>query len=123
MGKSNNSSAEELILGGWDWKETVITSEIVYPPNDRITQQSAGYTEHRRFLPDGQVKFYRDGKLIGTYPYRIGPKSDRRSGFEYYQLWIGEECSGLRITSETLIIGYGGVFGLCGTDNVFVKAK
>jgi hypothetical protein len=120
MGKSNKSGAEKLILGGWDWKETVFTGGVACPPK---TPQSAGYTEHRRFLIDGHVEFYRDGKLIDTYPYRIGPKPDRRTGVDYYQLWIGEDCSGLKITSETLIIGCGGMFGLCGVDTVFIKAK
>ena len=137
----NNPSVEDLIIGTWDWKEIRIEDRSNPPP---ITPQSAGHTEQRRFLPDGQVEFYKNGKLVGTYPYRIesymyrelkgGPASTER----YYKLYIGEKthkigtAEGVKevaafedftISAEELIIGRGGRDGGCGSHTVFIRAK
>jgi hypothetical protein len=137
----NNPSVEDWIVGTWDWKEIRI-AELSNPPP--ITPQSAGYTEQRRFLSDGQVEFYKDDKLVGTYPYRVEscrdwePKGAPASTERYYRLYIGEKtqkvstAEGVKeypvfecftISSETPMIGKGGRDGGCGRHSVFVRAK
>jgi hypothetical protein len=140
----NNPSVEDWIVGTWDWKEIRIADMLAPPPNDRITPQSAGYTEQRRFLPDGQVEFYKDEEMVGTYPYRVEscrdwePKGAPASTERYYRLYIGEKtqkvstAEGVKeypvfeyftISSETLIIGRGGRDGGCGSHAIFERRK
>jgi hypothetical protein len=61
------------------------------PPNNRVTPESAGYTEHRTFRPNGQVEFYKDGKLIGTDTYRIEPSGVPAREAQRYGLFFGEK--------------------------------
>ena len=75
MGESNNPGMnridEDWIVGTWDWEKTVSLgwSSSAGSPSP-ITPQSTDCAEQWRFLPDGQVEFYKDGKLIYMYPYR-----------------------------------------------------
>jgi hypothetical protein len=137
----NNPSVEDWIIGTWDWQEIRILSIGIQPPDDRVTPQSAGYTEQRKFLPNGQVEFYRNKKLVATYPYRVEsyrdwePKGAPASTQRYYKLYIGEKtqkvstAEGLKevpvfedftISSDTLIIGRGAG---CGSQTVFIRVK
>jgi hypothetical protein len=123
MKQINKASAEELIIGTWQWNESLITDRGVRPPNDRKTPQSEGYTEQRKFLPNGQVEFYKDGSLTGTYTYRIEPKGGPASKSRVYHIYIGENYSSLKISADTLIIGLGGRFGTCGIDSIYTKVE
>jgi hypothetical protein len=145
MKESNNSifnpCIEDWIVGTWDWKEIRILALGVCPPNDLITPQSAGYTEQRKFLPDGQVECYKNGKLVDTYAYRIEsyrdwePKGAPASTERYYRLYIGEKTNKvgtgegvkefpciekITISSEELKIWKGAG---CGSQTVFVRVK
>ena len=135
MEESNNPTTgptvEDWIVGIWDWKERLINSRAAPPPKNRITPESAGYTEQRRFWPNGQVEFYKDGKLIGTYPYRIEPRAAPASANVICYIYIGESkqpdgtvrhAEELMITPETLKIGHGMDEG-CGSYSVFVRVK
>lgn len=131
MEEQNSPTVEDWIVGTWDWKETLIHSRSVRPPDNRITPESAGYTEQRRFYPTGQVEFYRDGKLTGTYPYRIEPKGAPADETRRYVLDVGglKWSNGtvrypekLKITPEIFQIGHG-MDGGCGNVDVFTRAK
>jgi hypothetical protein len=111
------------IIGSWEWKETTISSRGVRPPNDRVTPQSAGYTEQRKFLPNGQVEFYKDGELTGIHSYSIESIKDLARSQPRYRISIDGTISMMKISNSRLVIGFGGTFGQCGADTIYVKIK
>jgi len=119
----SQTNLEQLILGTWEWKYTTIDARGVRPPNDRITPESAGYKEQRRFLENGQVEFYRNGELTETHSYKIGVEDEpfilgERSSYMY----LGRAKPAIRLTADTLEIAPMG-FGSCGHTDVYTRAE
>jgi hypothetical protein len=124
--------AKRLIIGTWQWYESISQNMGGY---GRGSPESLGYTEQRKFLPNGTVEFYKDGELVGTYPYEVGSFSPR---FEppIYRLTIGDQgvvrtadgrlfdgTQAFKVSGDKLVIGYGGYFGYCGVDHFYTRVK
>jgi|GEM_PF-4503075 len=120
----SQTDLEKLILGTWDWKYTINDYRGVRPPNDRTTPESAGYKEQRRFLENGQVQTYSDGKLTETLPYRIELYWAIRPGLgrPSFHIYVGEKKSEFRLSADTLEISHMG-FGNCGSTSVYTRTE
>ena len=120
----SQTNLEQLILGTWDWKCTILHARGARPPNNRSTPESEGYTQQQRFLEDGQVETYRNGELTETLPYRIEVSWAVSPGLgkPYCHIYIDQKKASIRLSADTLEIAPMG-FGSCGITSVYTRAE
>jgi len=108
----------ELLISTWQWQES---RSLNMGGSDRLSPESEGFTEQRKFLSNGNVEFYKDWKLIGTYPYKVGPLRMFTKSTLIYELTIGEQSLMFKVSGDKLVIGNGGEFGYCGRDHYYTR--
>ena len=116
----SQTNPKQLILGTWNWKYTDLIFEGIQPPDDRVTPESTGHSEQRRFLENGSVEFYSDGQMTESHPYTV-EVDDRGTGVCFY-VCIGRDKPECQLTGDTLEMWpMGG--GACGAHIVYARAE
>lgn len=111
--KDENPEADDLIVGTWEWVETINAWTGV-----KYTPDSEGYTQSSIYKEDNTVESYKNGELVGIESYQTREKvynPDDPNSETAMILIINESERYFSIRNDTLTISQAHVDGPAST--------